>query len=106
VSAVARETFEETGIRVSAGRLAYIDEMIDNDGRTVKFWYFAEYEGGQINITANPAAGESIIDAGWFSRSEMPAEPISPPILAGVFWSDLDDDSRFPRKLPLLISYF
>lgn len=63
-----REALEETGLVVRAGPMAYIDELIDASGRLVKFWFLASYVSGDINVHANPAEAESIVEAGWFDR--------------------------------------
>lgn len=101
-----RETFEETGLRVKTRELAYIDELIDNNGRMLKLWYFAECLDGQLDVTSNPAGDERIVEARWFSRYDMPSEPVFPPILTNEFWDHIRGRAVFPIKLPLLISYF
>lgn len=99
--AVERETFEETRLRVKAGPIAYIDELIDDSGRMVKFWHLAEYLSGEIDVHANPAAGEAIIDARWFSRDGLPDGHVFPAVLRDRFWDDLPGGFPAPRKLPL-----
>lgn len=103
---VLREVFEETRLNVAVGELAYIDELIDNNGRMLKLWYFADYLGGEIDLTNNPALDEGIVEARWVSEADMPQEPIFPPVLASGFWRHLQDRSVFPVKLPLIVSYF
>lgn len=105
-AAVERETFEETGISVKADRLAYIDELIDDSGRMVKFWYLCDYRAGEIEIHANPATEEAIIDAGWFARHELPSGHIFPAILRDAFWNELASGLLAPKKLPLQKSIF
>lgn len=102
----ARETFEETGITIRINGLAYIDELIDASGRLVKFWYLAAYVSGDIDVTANPAEGESIIEAGWFSRDALPAGHVFPDPLRSRFWTDLASGFAAPVKLPLRQSIF
>ena len=41
--AAEREAFEETRLRLRARTMAYIDELIDDSGRMVKFWFLADY---------------------------------------------------------------
>jgi 8-oxo-dGTP diphosphatase len=105
-AAAERETFEETRIRVTASRLAYIDELIDDSGRIVKFWYAADYRSGEINVHANPALDEAIAEAGWFARDGMPSGHVFPELLRNTFWDDLAAGFPAPRKLPLLQSIF
>ena len=105
-AAAEREAFEETGLVVRAGALAYIDELVDDYGRMVKFWFLAEYRSGQIDITANPAAGEAIAAAGWFARDSLPAGHVFPDPLHDRFWHDLATGFPAPIKLPLRQSIF
>jgi 8-oxo-dGTP diphosphatase len=104
--AAEREAFEETGIRVRAHSLAYIDELIDTSGRAVKFWFLADYLSGEINISNNPAPDETIIEAGWFARNAPPQGHVFPEILRDRFWVDLESGITAPIKLPLRHSIF
>ncbi|MGV8954878.1 MAG: NUDIX domain-containing protein [Cypionkella sp.] len=105
-AAAERETFEETAIRVAAGRLAYIDELIDDSGRIVKFWYAADYLSGAIDVHANPALDEAITEGGWFARDGLPTGHVFPALLRSTFWDDLAAGFPAPQKLPLLKSIF
>lgn len=103
--AAEREAFEETGLRVRAHTLAYIDELIDEWGRIVKFWFLADYLSGEIDVSANPAKGESITQAGWFSLDGLPEGHVFPEVLRGQFAIDRAA-GIFPIKLPLRQSIF
>lgn len=105
-AAAEREAFEEAGVRVRAVCLAYIDELIDDDGRMVKFWFLAEHVSGEIDLTSNPAAGEAITEAGWFPQDQLPAGHVFPELLRNRFWEDLDKGFTAPAKLPLQRSIF
>jgi 8-oxo-dGTP diphosphatase len=105
-AAAEREAFEEAGIRVRARSLAYIDELVDEWGRIVKFWFLADYVSGEIDASANPAEGESISEAGWFARDALPAGHVFPEVLRDRFWDDLRTGFPAPIKLPLKRSIF
>ena len=105
-AAAEREALEETGLRVRAGALAYIDELVEGTGRMVKFWFLAEYVSGRIDITANPAENEAIADAAWFSRDRLPDGHVFPEPLRGRFWDDVSTGFPAPIKLPLRRSIF
>lgn len=105
-AAAAREAFEETGLRVAVGAMAYIDELVDASGRMVKFWFLADYLSGEIDISANPAEGEAIVEAGWFARDALPEGYVFPEILRDRFWSDRATGFPAPIKLPLRQSIF
>ena len=100
-----REAFEETGIRVRAHTLAYIDELVDEWGRIVKFWFLADYVSGDIDVSANPAEDESVTEAGWFPLDALPQGHVFPEILRGQFVRDRATGT-FPVKLPLRQSIF
>ena len=101
-----REAFEETGLRVKARSMAYIDELVDDSGRIVKFWFLADYVSGEINVSANPAEDESISEAGWFSRESLPQGHVFPEVLRDRFWAELESGFPGPIKLPLRQSIF
>lgn len=104
--AAEREAFEEAGIRVRARSMAYIDELVDDWGRIVKFWFMADYISGEIDVSANPAEGESISEAGWFARDALPPGHVFPEVLRDRFWQDLQTGFPAPVKLPLRRSIF
>ncbi|QQR38998.1 NUDIX domain-containing protein [Devosia rhizoryzae] len=104
--AAEREAWEETGISVRAHTLAYIDELIDNTGRIVQFWFLADYLSGEIDTGNNPATNESIVEAGWFAREALPQGHVFPEILRQGFWADLERGLAAPIKLPLRQSIF
>jgi ADP-ribose pyrophosphatase YjhB (NUDIX family) len=104
--AAEREALEETGLVVRAHTLAYIDELIDASGRIVKFWHLADYVSGEINVDANPAEGEGIIEAGWFSLDNLPEGHVFPEVLRDRFLIDRAEGFSSIVKLPLRHSIF
>jgi len=104
--AAEREALEEAGIRVKTRALAYIDELVDDWGRIVKFWFLADYISGEIDVSANPAEGESISEAGWFARETLPQGHVFPEVLRDRFWDELETGFPAPIKLPLRQSIF
>lgn len=101
-----RETFEETGIRIEALRMAYIDELIDSDGRMVKFWFLARYLAGEIDLQSNPSRGEQITETGRFGQEDLPEGHVFPAVLRDDFWRRARDGFPAPIKLPLMKSIF
>lgn len=104
--AAEREAFEEAGLRVKVGPLAYIDELIDAQFRMVKFWFLADYVSGDIDVSANPAEGEAISEAGWFAREALPQGNVFPEVLRGAFWEDRMSGFPAPIKLALRQSVY
>lgn len=99
--AAERETFEETGLHVMATRLAYIDEGWNEEQRILKFWFLADYMSGEIDVTGNPATGESITEAGWFALDALPQGHVFPEPLRTRFTRDLAAGFPGAVKLPL-----
>ncbi|WEK04127.1 MAG: NUDIX hydrolase [Candidatus Devosia phytovorans] len=99
--AAERETFEEAGINVIATRLAYIDEGWSDKLRILKFWFLADYMSGEVNVGANPASNESIVEAGWFPLDALPEGHIFPEPLRTRFTRDLAAGFPGAVKLPL-----
>lgn len=101
-----REALEETGLVVRARSLAYIDELIEPEGRLLKFWYLAEYLAGEIDLTHNPAVTEAIVDARWCGRHDLPEGHVFPDPVRGSLWDDVAQGFERPIKLPLKRSIF
>lgn len=99
--AAERETFEETGLHVMATRLAYIDEGWSEEQRMLKFWFLADYMSGEIDVSANPGPGESIVEAGWFPLDGLPEGHVFPEPLRTRFTRDFAAGFPGAIKLPL-----
>jgi ADP-ribose pyrophosphatase YjhB (NUDIX family) len=103
---VERETFEETGLRVEALRMAYVEELIDDSGRMVKFRFLARYLAGEIDVLSNPSPGERITEAGWFGHEGLPEGHVFPAVTRDDFWRRARDGFPAPIRLPLTKSVF
>jgi hypothetical protein len=86
---------------VLATRLAYIDEGWSAELRMLKFWFLADYMSGEIDVSANPADGESIVEAGWFALDALPQGHVFPEPLRTRFTRDLAAGFPGAVKLPL-----
>lgn len=99
-TAAEREAFEETGLKIVARRLAYIDELFSPGDRRVKFWFLADPVGGEIDLDANPAPGESIVAAHWWERgTPLPGPMVFPAPLQTSFWDDLAGGFAAPIRI-------
>ncbi len=67
-AAVAREVFEESGVRVLPGTARYAGSEPWPFPRSLMLGFYAQAEPGQT-----PVAGEELADARWFSRAELRA---------------------------------
>ena len=79
--AAEREIFEETGIKIRAGKPVYTFDVIDRDKRgKIRFHYvivdlLADYVSGE------PAAGDDAAEARWVSAHELIGLEASAPTL-------------------------
>jgi 8-oxo-dGTP diphosphatase len=79
--AAEREIFEETGIRIRAGKPIYTFDVIDRDADgKIRFHYVivdlaADYVSGQ------PAGGDDAAEARWVSTQQISELEVSPPTL-------------------------
>lgn len=76
--AAEREIFEETGIRIAAGRPVYVFDVVDvaDDGR-VRYHYVivdleARYLGGGLRC------GDDALEARWVAAAELPDLDVNP----------------------------
>ncbi|MET8336681.1 NUDIX domain-containing protein [Streptosporangium canum] len=81
--AVVREVLEETGLTVTAGRLAGTADHSGPGGLVYEIRdYLAEVSGGTL------AAGDDAVDARWFTHEELVRLPLAPGLLeALVEWA-------------------
>jgi ADP-ribose pyrophosphatase YjhB (NUDIX family) len=70
--AVAREILEETGLRVTCGRLVGTAELPGLDGAVIDVRdYLAVVTGGEL------AAGDDAADAAWVTAADMAGLPLT-----------------------------
>ncbi len=101
-SALQREMLEETGIRVSAGPLWYLHEVIQGDVHAVEFYYMCNFEGGSLRTGTDPEFSESeqiIRDAAFLPLDRLKEEDVHPAYLRDGFEADyLEQEIRgFPK---------
>jgi ADP-ribose pyrophosphatase YjhB (NUDIX family) len=92
--AAEREVREETGLKVVAERLVYVEEFYQPDIRHCKFWFLAKFVGGTLNAEAPEAVIEHIVEAGWHTQAQVKSLQVFPEVLQARYWQDLS--SGFP----------
>lgn len=90
----ARETYEETGLRVSTGRLIYFRDFHERatDTHHIELFFLADHFHG--SLTTEHAQGKGpdedfIQELRWLTRQELQALTVYPPMLKGGLWHDL-----------------
>jgi 8-oxo-dGTP diphosphatase len=87
-AAAEREACEESGLTVAAGKLVYIEELVNPELRVCKFWYLASLVSGVLSATAPEAQAEHIVEAAWLTRAELEDRIVYPRVLTGRYWDD------------------
>jgi ADP-ribose pyrophosphatase YjhB (NUDIX family) len=88
---VEREVFEETNLKVKPHKIAYIEELIDEDTYICKIWVVCSIIGGTIDLrNLNP--NESFVqDAKFFSFEELQNIKLYPDFLKTYLWEDFKE---------------
>lgn len=97
LAAAEREAKEETGLRVTAVKPIYIEQFHQPSTHHIKTWVLCTLIGGSLSVTAPEASREHIVEAKYFSKSEVNSEKrrIFPELLRDQFWDDMA--SGFPE---------
>lgn len=84
---VIREVREESGFEIEPLRLAFIEELTRPGMRECKFWFWCRLVGGAVSVAHPEATREHIVDAGFFSRSDLAGKTVFPPFVdEDSFW--------------------
>ncbi len=96
--AAARETREETGLDVRPGKLLFVEDMVSSKKRVVKFWFLCSLAGGELSVSRE-AAGEGVVEAGWYSVQDLAGMTVYPAILLEAEWAAFSDNAWQARYI-------
>lgn len=99
VQAIIRETKEETEITVQPQKVVVIEDLMCSRFKMSKVWMICEVVDGVIRRTKG-ADKEGIIDAGWFTRTQLDGEVVYPLLLLQYDLSELQNDAWQVECLP------
>lgn len=102
-AAAEREVWEETNLRVRAGRIAYVQELVDagRNRRIVEFFVVCDnIEGELLGEREGPPY---TLEARFLSPDETRGEPVLPGVFRSDFWDDLAAGFPDVRYLGLVI---
>ena len=88
---VVRETKEETGLNVQPGKLLFVEDMISSRKRVVKFWFLCSVIAGEL-LVSTKAAIEGVVEARWYTKSDIKARTVFPSVLLDTDWQTFFDD--------------
>ncbi|MCR4433284.1 MAG: NUDIX hydrolase [Caldiserica bacterium] len=92
---VEREVFEETNLIVKPNKIAYLEELIDDDKYICKIWVICSIIGGTLGL-CNLEAEESFLqDAKFFSFGELKNIKVYPDFIKTTLWEDYKEG--FPQ---------
>jgi 8-oxo-dGTP diphosphatase len=100
-TAAEREAREESGLEVKAGKILYIEELIQPGTRHCKFWFRGHLIGGELSTEAPEAKAEYITEAAWLTRDEIRGKVVFPPVLESRFWDEREQEVVGPVHLGL-----
>ena len=99
VQAIVRETLEETNVKVQPRRVVIIEDLLCSRFKMSKVWMLCDAVGGTVRQTEG-AAKEGIIEAGWFTKSQLAGEVVFPSPLIQHDWSQLRAENWQVECLP------
>lgn len=101
-AAAEREVYEETGLAVTATRLAYIEQLQGAVTRHVKFWFAATLtRSGAFDHSHPEAVIEHIVEAAWIEPAALAAMTVFPLVLTSRWPADREAGFPAPVVLPL-----
>ena len=99
IQAIVRETMEETNVQVQPKRVVIIEDLICSRFKMSKVWMICNVVEGVVRKT-DGAAKEGIIEAGWFTKTQLAREVVFPPPLMQYDWNQLKSENWQVECLP------
>ncbi len=90
--AAVRETREETGLDARPGKLLFVEDMVSSKKRVVKFWFLCTLAGGEL-LVSREAAGEGVVEVGWYGVKDLAGKTVYPAILLEAEWVAFSDNA-------------
>ena len=78
-AAAEREVFEETGIRISAGKPAYVFDVVDHDDDGQIRYHYVVVDLDAVYRSGEPCPGDDALEARWVNARELEHLDVSPP---------------------------
>jgi 8-oxo-dGTP diphosphatase len=103
--ALVREVKEETGLVVQSGRMLFVEDLLTQRYRMIKFWFLCIIVDGQLEQTKE-AKEEGIIEVNWFGKDNLQNEIVYPSIIMNIDWEMLSSNTWQTQYLGLEIVNF
>jgi 8-oxo-dGTP diphosphatase len=79
--AAEREIFEETGVKIRAGKPIYTFDVIERDEHGKVCFHYVIIDLAADFVSGDPVAGDDAAEARWVSAHEINTLEVSPPTL-------------------------
>jgi ADP-ribose pyrophosphatase YjhB (NUDIX family) len=103
--AVIREVKEETDLLVQPLKVVAIEDLITPQFKMMKVWMLCDYCSGEIQNTQE-SEKEGIVEAGWFSKTQLIDEEVYPSFLMNIDWKDLHSENWQVLWMPTRVAKF
>lgn len=90
VDTVKREVMEETGLVVKVDNLLFVEDLLTDKYRMLKFWFLCEVTGGELAET-DEAKIDGIVHVGWYRKEDLADEMVFPACMKELDWGKLKD---------------
>jgi 8-oxo-dGTP diphosphatase len=85
MDAIVREAREETGVTVRPHKVIAIEDLEFTQFKMCKVWMLCQYVSGDVQRTEG-AVKEGIVEARWFTKSDVADETVFPAFLKSCKW--------------------
>lgn len=92
---VEREVFEETNLRVKPKKIAYLEELIDEETYICKIWVICSIIGGELCLCNLEAKENFLKNAQFFSIVELKKIKVYPEFIKTILLEDYKEG--FPQ---------
>ncbi len=89
-SALVREFFEESNLKIKVQEVVYTNELIEGDFHVIEFYFKVVKLSGEIALGIDPEHNlneQLLTEIGFFSKEEMQTMNVKPEYLKSDFWN-------------------
>jgi 8-oxo-dGTP diphosphatase len=94
-----REFFEETGLKIEPGALAFVNELVQTPFHAVECYFWGQKAGGSLQLGTDPELAENdqlLQDLQWIPIDRLNEYPVVPEILPGFIRNSSSQKPSLP----------
>ncbi len=98
-SGLKREFFEETGLKIKPGALAFINELVEPPFHAVECYFWVQQTGGNPQLGADPELSKKdqlLNDLQWISVSKLNELNVAPEALSELIQKSSPEKQSIP----------